>query len=154
MILNLTQHAASAEQLAAGVVDLPEAARVMLAEFMTFERHDLFDADWPDLVLSARNTDTMIVSRARQIAQIADDHDAEFAMIGGAMWLMAPLERELRERGIIPLFAFSERESREETLPDGSVRKTTVFVHRGFVEAVVSAARRVRTPMGRAGRCK
>jgi len=37
--------------------------------------------------------------------------------------------------GLDPVFAFSRRETREETLPDGSVRKTSVFRHAGFVPA-------------------
>ena len=35
-------------------------------------------------------------------------------------------------RGQSFYFAFSERQSKEETLPDGSVKKTNVFVHKGF----------------------
>ena len=48
---------------------------------------------------------------------------------------MAPLEEALRYRGILPLYAFSRRESREETDPDGSVRKVAVFRHLGFYPA-------------------
>ena len=48
---------------------------------------------------------------------------------------MPPLEKALRGLGIRPLYAFSVRESVEETLPDGSVRKVAVFRHKGFVEA-------------------
>lgn len=64
------------------------------------------------------------------------EEGAESAMIGGAPFLMAPLEGALRTRGVIPLYAFSVRESVEEALPDGSVRKTQVFRHAGFVPAV------------------
>lgn len=49
---------------------------------------------------------------------------------------MVPLAEALRKRGFEPLFAFSRRESVEETMPDGSVRKTTVFRHVSFVPAV------------------
>ena len=35
-------------------------------------------------------------------------------------------------RGQSFYFAFSERQSKEEVLPDGSVKKTNLFVHRGF----------------------
>lgn len=35
-------------------------------------------------------------------------------------------------RGQSFYFAFSERQSKEESLPDGSVKKTNVFVHKGF----------------------
>jgi len=119
-IINLTQHAATAEQLAAGVFDVPnEGARRELLMQLTFN-------DLPE--------DGEIVERAAAVASIAMAFGARAAMIGGAPYLMGPLERELREGGITPLYAFSRRESVEEKLPDGSVRKVAVFRHLGFVE--------------------
>ena len=47
---------------------------------------------------------------------------------------MAPLERELKKRGITPLYAFSLRESAEKVEADGSTTKMVVFRHKGFVE--------------------
>ena len=47
---------------------------------------------------------------------------------------MAQLERRLRKVGIIPLYSFTERVSVEETLPDGSVKKSSVFKHAGWVD--------------------
>ena len=55
-------------------------------------------------------------------------------MIGGALWLMAPLEKALRDAGVIPIYAFSERVVVEEILPGGEVRKVAIFRHKGFVE--------------------
>jgi len=119
-IINLTQHAATAEQLAAGVFDVPnEGARRELLMQLTFN-------DLPE--------DGEIVERAEALASIAGAFGARAAMIGGAPYLMSALERELREGGITPLYAFSRRESVEEKLPDGSVRKVAVFRHLGFVE--------------------
>ena len=119
-IINLTQHAATAEQLAAGVFDVPnEGARRELLMQLTFN-------DLPE--------DGEIVERAEALASIAGAFGARAAMIGGAPYLMSTLERELREGGITPLYAFSRRESVEEKLPDGSVRKVAVFRHLGFVE--------------------
>jgi hypothetical protein len=57
----------------------------------------------------------------------------KFAMIGGAPYLMAPLESALRAHGITPVYAFSVRESVDQVQPDGSVRKVAVFRHAGFV---------------------
>jgi len=57
-------------------------------------------------------------------------------MIGGALWLMAPLATELRARNIEPLFAFSQRESVELVAENGDVVKTNVFRHVGFVPAI------------------
>lgn len=128
MILNLTQHTATPEQ---GVVEPADKATV--AGLLTFEElPTVFD----------------IAARARALAEIARAHfDAHVgylgggslgagkcAMIGGAPFLMSALEGALTEAGIRPLYAFSLRESAETVQPDGSVRKTQVFRHIGFVE--------------------
>jgi len=73
-----------------------------------------------------------ISERARALAKLAN---RSRAMIGGAPYLMASLERELRRLAITPLYSFTARESVEVVQPDGSVRKTAIFRHVGFVEA-------------------
>jgi len=118
-IVNLTQHSATPEQIAAGVEDLRGPALEALRKYLTFD------------ALPARAD---IESAAEAIAAMALGYEA--AMIGGAPWLMAPLEAALRRYGVRPLYAFSRREVTEETMPDGSVRKVAVFRHVGFVEAV------------------
>lgn len=127
MIVNLTQHLATADQIAAGVVDLPAEERTALCAALTF-------AECPD--------PSEVIARAEEIAEIAamsDLYDTPSmdtrAMIGGALWLMAPLARALRERGFEPVFAFSRRETVEEAQPDGSVRKVARFAHAGWVPA-------------------
>lgn len=119
MIINLTQHEATAEQLSAGVVDLGPERLAALVQLLTID------------VLPGEDE---VVERARQIAAFVPN--GEIAMIGGAPWLMAPLERALRARGVTPFYAFSRRESVEERSADGLVRKTAVFRHVGFVAAV------------------
>lgn len=130
--MNLTQHQATADQIAAGVFDLPAATRADLQALLTF-------GELPD--------EHEIRARAEQIAGIAalcssaEDRGgaggvAIQAMIGGALWLMAPLAAALRECGIEPVFAFSVRETEEQKQPDGSVRKVAVFRHSGFVPAL------------------
>ena len=131
MTINLTQHTAGAEQIAAGVVDLPAEQRGALVEALTFESLPTADE---------------ILAAAEAIAELAvqnglgddclDSPAPKSAMIGGALWLMAPLADALRRRGVQPLFAFSQRESVESAQPDGSVRKTAVFRHVGFVPAL------------------
>lgn len=128
MIVNLTQHPASAEQIAAGVTDLPAEQRAILTAALTFES------------LPSREE---ILAAAETVAGLADnagpaDHILpDAAMIGGAMWLMGPLAAAIEGRGIEALFAFSQRESVEEVQADRSVRKTAVFRHVGFVPAVI-----------------
>jgi hypothetical protein len=118
-VLNLTQHQATPDQIMAGVVDLPESDRNILKRMLTFD---------------TLPTAAEIVDRANAIAAMAEGHVC--AMIGGAPYLMSPLERSLRSVGVYPVYAFSTRESVEETAPDGSVRKINVFRHAGFISAV------------------
>lgn len=117
-IINLTQHAATPEQVEAGVFDVTGDALIILKRRLTFD------------VLPTREN---ILHAAIALAYMAATNGATHAMIGGAPYLMAPLETTLKEIGVTPLYAFSVRESVEETLPDGSVRKTNVFKHGGFV---------------------
>ena len=123
MILNLTQHAASAEQIEAGVIDMVGKDLESLKALLTFEE-----------LPSAAEIDR----RAREITRLAKDalfgQPERKAMIGGALWLMAPLSFYLKAAGISPVFAFSKRESVEKVI-DGKTVKTNVFKHVGFVEA-------------------
>lgn len=117
-IINLTQHQATPEQRAAGVVDFDEPYLSRLRQALTFE-------DLPD--------DEEVYQRAVAIAEMAESSGCSHAMLGGAPFLMAPLEREVAHRMIEPLYAFSARVSIEEAQPDGSVCKVAVFRHLGFV---------------------
>jgi hypothetical protein len=117
-IVNLTQHPASAEQVEAGVFDLEGADLDHLLRLLTF-------AEPPSR--------EKLAERASAIAGLAAEYGARAAMIGGAPFLMAPLEAALLERGVRPLYAFSRRESDEQAQPDGSIRKVAVFRHLGFV---------------------
>jgi len=125
MILNLTQHASTPEQQAQGVIDLPADQRQELQGLLTF---DVLPTSWD------------IDERAKAIAAMALSIDMErdqgpiSAMIGGAPFLMSPLEGALEDVGVQPLYAFSVRESVEQVQPDGTVRKVNVFRHQGFVE--------------------
>ncbi|KLR59472.1 hypothetical protein [Diaphorobacter sp. J5-51] len=128
MIVNLTQHRATPEQLAAGVVDLPEPKRKALVRALTIEtlpsKAELEDLAWHIASLSFTDADYMDTNVRPQAA-----------MIGGAPYLMAPLVKALQNEGIKALYAFSQRESVESHQPDGTVVKTNVFKHVGFVEA-------------------
>jgi predicted PhzF superfamily epimerase YddE/YHI9 len=144
MILNLTQHQASTEQVEAGVVDLTGADLDELKALLTFT--ELPREGEPE-------------ARARAIADIARRASGEvgegeevFAMIGGAPYLMAPLEAALAYAGIQPVYAFSVRESVETTDADGSVRKTAIFRHRGFYAPELPAGSLARARRMAAGR--
>lgn len=136
-ILNLTQHPATPEQTAAGVVDLPPDERRELIAALTVD--ELPTADEMD----ERCSRIGILVRGWR----ADHPECRSVMIGGAPWFMAPLEYELSldfsdedhddgEVTLSVLYAFSRRESIETTDPvTGEVRKTAVFRHAGFVTA-------------------
>ena len=116
-ILNLTQHPASADQAAWGVVEPRDKAGVH--RLLTFEA-------CPDR--------EVIRARAEALAAIARADGADAAMLGGAPYLMGSLEAALRAAGIRPVYAFSLRAGVEEELQsDGSVRKIQIFRHAGWV---------------------
>ena len=123
MIINLTQHNATPEQLTAGVVDVPAELKADLSALLTF---------------STLPTKEEIDEVAQKVAAMAvictQGSDAPAAMIGGAPFFMASLEVALRHYGIKPLYSFSERVSEEKIEADGTVRKINLFKHKGFVE--------------------
>lgn len=119
-ILNLTQHAATNDQINDGVVDLPKELHTKLVELITFEKIP---------------QSSEMIKRANAIVKLVNEFDdnVDFAMIGGAPFFMSILEDTLNDAAIQPLYAFSKRVSVEEVQPDGSVSKKVVFKHEGFV---------------------
>jgi hypothetical protein len=116
-VVNLTQHEATNDQCEAGVVAAPYNAHVRA--LLTF-----------DVIPTAED----IKSRAERLAEYAYNSGCKQAMIGGAPYLMSALERALKAQGITPVYAFSQRESVEVVKEDGTVVKTNMFKHVGFVK--------------------
>ena len=121
-ILNLTQHYATPDQVAAGVVDAPADVRETLVSLLTFDEAP---------------TPMGVARRARRIAELAVSLGADFVMIGGAPYLMASLEKALFAAGIEPFYSFTRRETVESMQPDGSVKKMAVFRHAGWVMVAI-----------------
>lgn len=126
MTLNLTQHAATPEQLSAGAVELHPATQQRVRALLTFdsipssaEMRERAD-ELAGIAAGAMEIETGVADRGR-------------VMIGGAPFFMAALETALRRHGLTPVYAFSRRESVDECMPDGSIRKTAIFRHLGFV---------------------
>ena len=121
MILNLTQHAATPDQVAAGVVEPRDKPAV--CRLLTFD------------ILPTREA---VAATALALAAVVADHDLSGVMVGGAPYLMAPLQRAIEALGrvITVLYAYSQRVISEAVQPDGSVRKTQTFRHAGWVEAL------------------
>ena len=115
-ILNLTQHEATQEQLQDGVVE--PSNKEMIKKLLTFE-------ELP--------TSGILKTRAETIAMYAASTGHKSAMIGGAPYFMSYLEQALFAAGVRPLYAFSVRESVEINQTDGSMKKSVVFRHVGFV---------------------
>ena len=130
-IVNLTQHPATQEQIADGVFDLTGDKFIELKALLTF---------------STRPDGREIHLRARKIVVLVEDlegaDEIRGAMIGGAPYLMSRLEVAFDNAagGVLPwdfqvLHSFTERVVEETILPDGTVKKTAMFKHQGFVEA-------------------
>ena len=120
-VLNLTQHAATPAQVAAGVVDLPPLDRMVLVEWLTFK---------------TLPTPSELTASVRGVCQLAEKytHKNGKVMLGGAPFLMHPLHSALLENYCrFPVYAFSRRVSEEQTQPDGTVSKVSSFSHEGFV---------------------
>ena len=111
-MLNLTQHLGTAEQ---GVNEPKNKALVQ--KLLTFE-------ELPDFA--------EMVGRAEDLAEICKEVGENSAMIGGAPFFMAILEKALAREGIKAFYAFSVRESIDKE--DGT--KVSVFRHKGFIEAM------------------
>ena len=126
---NLTQHLITPEQRAAGCWDFPDHLRKELIRELSFE-------EIPSREEIAARAARIAGIAARAAAIISQDGVIPVGremMIGGAPYLMGPLETILRQEGFLPVYAFSKRESVDEPQPDGSVRKVAVFRHAGFV---------------------
>ena len=148
MILNLTQHIASEDQRVEFVVDLADEARATLIEALTFsdlptgsEISSRCDVIYNLVLEEIQKLDSRLSldEKDSQRNYIIDEKavkDMQFSfMIGGAPYLMGPLAEELANIGT-PIYAYSKRVSAETTKPDGSVVKTNVFKHLGFIPAV------------------
>jgi hypothetical protein len=159
-ILNLTQHAASAEQKEAGVIDLPHEHKEELVKLLTFEELPsanelaerqvaiarlasdfLWEQGLTEEISGREERFPVVIGGApvlwkKGLTEETRSREEPFpVMIGGAPFLMAGLEKALRCTGLRAIYAFSRRESVEAVQEDGSVRKVAVFRHLGFVGA-------------------
>lgn len=129
--INLTQHSITEEQKVAGAFE-PTVSKETVTELLTFNE-----------LPSSKE----LLQRARKLAALAQEECGKklrelhysndvtiYAMIGGAPYFMSHVEAAFKERGVNYAYAFSKRESVEETLPDGTVKKTSVFRHAGWID--------------------
>lgn len=130
-ILNLTQHNSTPAQTADGLVDLTPEQAVVVRAMLTF-------TEIPKMPEVDRRAEALAAFAERLIAErfAASGEQIQTVMIGGAPYLMGPLERRLARRDIDAVYSFSERRSVDIQQPDGSVRKVAEFAHIGWVPAV------------------
>ena len=121
-ILNFTQHDATPEQLSAGVVEPDADNKERIRQLLTFD-------ELP--------TQSDLRQRATNCAVLAcvllAKYQCDAVMIGGSPYFMRHLESALRLFRVRYCYAFSRREAEEQVQPDGSVKKTHVFKHVGFI---------------------
>jgi hypothetical protein len=119
-ILNLTQHTMTYDQEQAGVFEPSSDDKAKIQELLTFHNKP---GSWD------------IDQRSHALADLAKSYGVKWAMIGDkdAPYLMPRLSKELKRRGITPLYAFNELQVVEDVGYDGTVTKKSVFMHAGFV---------------------
>ena len=140
MILNLTQHPATPEQVAAGVFNAEDDRIKNALTFNTLPTPQEIETKALTLAtLAQHHLYWHIIGKNEHLSPNEDDDtvlammvDME-VMIGGAPYLMPQLEKALRVANLTPVYAFSKRESVEVILDNGDVRKTNIFKHLGFV---------------------
>lgn len=126
MILNLTQHPATPEQLAAGVVDITGPDRARLIELLTF--------NIPPSRKELLHRATILARMAFvKVSSAVEYPYGTQVMIGGAPYLMHALQARLLGVGLFAVYSFTKRVSEEKVI-DGKVVKTSTFEHVAFVD--------------------
>jgi hypothetical protein len=123
----MTQHRATASQLADRLVETDEEVKAEIAQLLTIEEYPSTEE---------------LESRAQHIAKLAvscisrqtpDASEGWSVMIGGAPYLMSHLEASLKAIDIEVCYAFTKRVAVEKAREDGTVEKLSVFKHGGYV---------------------
>ena len=94
-------------------------------EFMVDLAPDLFNR------ISQLSFDTDLVALSNDVIRFVEEHDCVLVQPAGNPAFHFTLGRRLDSARV--LFAFSKRVSVDVEQPDGSVRKTAVFTHEGWV---------------------
>lgn len=116
MFLNVTNHPSSEWSL-----EQREAAE---------KYGEIRDFPFPDVPVcwDSREVRKQAAVLAEEIAALAP----AAVLCQGEMSMTYHLVRRLSEKGILVLCACSARKTKEENLPDGSVRRVSVFAFQGF----------------------
>lgn len=156
-IINLTQHSATREQILDGVIDLPTSGDDNFSELKSYL---IFEGVPTQVIITNKAICIAGIAYRWKLKVIRDMLSGEWnsgannypglcnlkeldlankfnfrAMIGGAPYLMAELEKELYKVGVTPIYSYSDRISVETITDSGETIKTSVFKHLGFVSA-------------------
>jgi len=121
-IINYTQHQATPEQVAAGVVEPEPEDKKLIQSLLTF-----------DELPTPRELRQRATECGVQASVLLNKYGCDAVLIGGAPYFMSHLESALRSFRVRFCYAFSRRDVEEQIQPDGSVKKTQVFKHVGFI---------------------
>lgn len=125
-ILNLTQHVVTSEQVTDGVFEPSQEMKNEIKKLLTFDSQVIA-------------TPSIISRNAKDLANLAakefNPRDTA-VMIGGAPFFMSALANELAAVGYTVLYSFTDRVSVDVKNEDGTITKTSVFKHLGFVQHV------------------
>lgn len=122
-ILNLTQHNATQDQLDAGVFEPTPAQKARIKEILTFDSQIL---KYPDIIEERAAEMCALVTQFYSSVKVK-------LMIGGAPFFMGPLGDKLTHIGYEVVYSFTDRVSVDQVNEDGTITKTSVFKHLGFV---------------------
>lgn len=122
-MLNITQHTATKGQVEDGVVEPSQEIKAQIQKLLTFDR-------------SVMEEPEQIWNRAKALVSLIGRNypGHKEVMVGGALYFMPALVRELKEHGYKVFFSYTDRVSEDVHNADGSVTKTLAFKHLGFVE--------------------
>lgn len=124
IIFNATQHNPTPEQVEAGVMN----ASPEIQKLITFTTA-------PTAAEMKENAKAVAKIAAAALNKIGVPSHERAVMIGGAPYFMPHLEKALFKMGLTPIYAFSQRVCVEQNKEDGSVEKTFVFKHAGWIVA-------------------
>ena len=127
MILNLTQHNATADQINVGINDLTVDFQTALKGLLTFPTQ----YTRADLEYRALQIHELIRDMCGEHFGAPPKHSLDGVMIGGMPSFMPVLEATLVSKGIRVGYACTERQSIDKEI-DGKVVKTAIFVHAGM----------------------
>lgn len=123
---SIMQHLLSDEQrkevstLGLDIVELKVARKDDFNQLLDVPADPLLGREW-------------FVERAQAIASaVGGFEQADVVLAMGQPQLAAAIQGEARKAGAYNVEAVSERQSVEQVQPDGSTKKTAIFVHKGF----------------------